>query len=108
MVGAGVLAKPNFELAKFSVHLTFSVKHSAELLASKILLAILVHGLVCRAISGHTGTLRPIQLDYMFLVNQFLKSSEGIWSTFIFKFSTFLRVDTWIDFQTEAPAQAQA
>jgi hypothetical protein len=40
----------------------------------------------------------------MVLVNQFLKSSEGIWSTFIFKFSTFLRVDARIDFQTEATA----
>jgi hypothetical protein len=26
-----------------------------------------------------------MKLDYMVLVNQFLKSSEGIWSTFIFK-----------------------
>jgi hypothetical protein len=51
---------------------------------------------------------RPMKLDYMVLVNQFLKSSEGIWSTFIFKFSTFLRVDIWIDLQSEAPAQVQA
>jgi hypothetical protein len=53
----------------------------------------------------------PMKLDYMVLVNQFLKSSEwlseGILSTFIFKFSTFLWVDTWIDFLSEAPAQAR-
>jgi hypothetical protein len=48
-----------------------------------------------------------MNLDYMVLVNQFFKSSEGIWSTFIFKFSTFWWVDTWIDFQSEGPAQAQ-
>jgi hypothetical protein len=55
-----------------------------------------------------TANIRAMKLNYMFLVNQFLKSSEGIWSTFIFQFSTFLRVDIWIDFQTEAPAQEQA
>jgi hypothetical protein len=62
---------------------------------------------ICKTGSVLKG-LRPMKLDYMVLVNQFLKSSEGIWSTFILKFSTFLRVDTWIDFHTEAPAQAQA